>query len=569
MSTIPSGLTARQMRLRMQDKGTITKTGSLYMGGTDAVSYQDIGQTIPAVEVVELEASAQYYALCSQGNGSVLHYDQLDAVAIQPASITKDKLQYGCIVQYSANAKNSFNISYVSGNGVPDSIIFSTNNTSYTLGGNGLNTLSGIVHPDDPEDGASEKQVVQLRDQNANVLATWCKRYTLTEDRSHDIGNLMTVSYNRIGNIYYVDINTGSVQVNEPVYYGDQITVTFSNVQYYTVSCYYNNQSVMSGQTVTINAGGSFRCVALPRGYTLKLLPLGGDVSSVSIVRLSSNHPAANLGELVYNPDTGETVVFEDDVLQITGTCSNIDKQVVCSSQNAETSPSDTKVMPMNTPVVVNHTNFAIGPTTAYSANIYMNFSAEYKYYSLSLTIGDGVQNIKYRTASSYSWHTISSSQNVSIRSGDYVDLMFNPASGYIATEGYYKTSESYSTSHSDYYRIPHVRDNQTWKPEVYHDGSGSMSISASAVTSGSRRTYTLGVTNTTASTKFNLMNTNVNVSVYGTSINGGLSRTFTNTVRGLTPINDDYSYLHFYAGTNPYAAGSVHYGVVGPYNIS
>ena len=75
MSTIPSGLTAKQMRLRMLDKATITKTGSLYMGGTTAVSYQDVGTTISAYDIVELEAGAQYYPLISQGEGNILNYE--------------------------------------------------------------------------------------------------------------------------------------------------------------------------------------------------------------------------------------------------------------------------------------------------------------------------------------------------------------------------------------------------------------------------------------------------------------------------------------------------------------
>ena len=113
--------------------------------------------------------------------------------------------------------------------------------------------------------------------------------------------------------------------------------------------------------------------------------------------------------------------------------------------------------------------------------------------------------------------------------------------------------------------RAPACPDEVLRQHEVYHDGASKASVSATATTSGSRRTYSLTFTNA-SEYRENLMSTNVGVDVSGTSVIGGGSVAYSATVQGLTPIYDDYCYVHFYIGPNPYSAETIHYGVTGTY---
>ena len=99
MSTIPKGLRADRMRAHMEDKGLISQTGSLYMGGTVPITlYTTNTTTTSCYQTVELVPGSSGYVLCSQGSGQVLKYQELKEGSFAANIITKDKIGAGGIV---------------------------------------------------------------------------------------------------------------------------------------------------------------------------------------------------------------------------------------------------------------------------------------------------------------------------------------------------------------------------------------------------------------------------------------------------------------------------------------
>ena len=108
MSTIPAGLKAKDMRERMEDKATITLTGSLYVGGPTAVTYYNGANhtdPIDAVETVELFAGAAGLPLVSNGVEEIPSYQAIGTDSIRDDAVTKDKLGNGTVVNNSNTKK--------------------------------------------------------------------------------------------------------------------------------------------------------------------------------------------------------------------------------------------------------------------------------------------------------------------------------------------------------------------------------------------------------------------------------------------------------------------------------
>lgn len=550
MSKIPSGLTAKQMRLRMLDKATMRKTGSLYMGGSTVVSYQGVTDTI--YEIEELEAGNQYFPLLSQGENSVLHYSLISTTGLQDNSISKSKLGNGTIHLSTDGSRKDFNISYTTthSSDEPDSIVLSLGNDSYTIAPAQHKAMLQDIKQGSLVDCNAIK--VQI---NNNVEAVWCKSYTLTDNNSGY--GTSGVSYTRTGNLSCPRLNTGNIIPNENfnIFYDDRIIVNFSpKNEHYTVICVCtsgdDSYQVFDDDIINAKDNCFFDFRVQPDIYNIYF---NGDAGIDSYGVTLLNSPSTSI-PVPFELSSGNSI-YEGDTIQFHATAvSPVDYNVVCQSSSG----SPTRTYPLDTPITVDHDML-----TFVNNNINLVYQSVRKVYNLTLTLNTGVASIRYRQSiGDTSWHTITSTQTVQINSGANVELQFTPASGYIATEGFYKVTTSYGSS----YKIAHMRSNQSWTPTVYHQGQGIASVTASASTSGSRRTYTLVYTNNSALDRQKLMSTNVGVSINGATVNGGMSRTFTNTVQGTTPITDDYCYVHFYVGNNPYAADTIHYGVVGTY---
>ena len=89
-SKIPAGLSAKTMRLRMEDKATLKRIGSLYVG---------TGYTIEGEQTTELEPGTKGYPLVVKAGAADvgIGYEPLTATGIASGAVTTDKIASGAV----------------------------------------------------------------------------------------------------------------------------------------------------------------------------------------------------------------------------------------------------------------------------------------------------------------------------------------------------------------------------------------------------------------------------------------------------------------------------------------
>ena len=89
-SKIPAGLSAKTMRLRMEDKATLKHIGSLYVG---------TGYTIEGEQTTELEPGTKGYPLVVKAGAADvgIGYEPLTATGIASGAVTTDKIASGAV----------------------------------------------------------------------------------------------------------------------------------------------------------------------------------------------------------------------------------------------------------------------------------------------------------------------------------------------------------------------------------------------------------------------------------------------------------------------------------------
>lgn len=569
MGTIPFDplhpLTAKQMRKRMEDKATIANPGSMYTWGSAGVTK-------------ELPLGLAGLPLVSNGDDHDLSYSPLTNVAFADGAVTKEKLGVGTIVQKNGNNKKSFDVSAIAGqtSGTPDKIKIVFSNVTYSLG-NGYNTMKFM----DETNTYVEYPVVKFIDGNNNE-SVWCKQFTLTEQKpSYGVDS---ITYNRTSNNYCPLMGQAAILPDGSVYYGDNITVSYTAAPYYTMEGSCNGSPIASGGSVTVASNVNVQFNAVPDRYTLQLSTesnSGLTSDTIIVTRISSNKQGAPLG--VLTPTSSETrhaqyEVYEDDVIQLSTTApiDTRDKYLKCTNDSSTQGGGQANVnIPVNTPITVNHSTFVFN--WIYHTTFHLTFNVLYIQRKLTLTLNTGVKNIMYRQSTRSGWTTVTSSTIVDIDSGADVDLCFTPDTGYIGNETYYvyQTGNS-ATWATKYYTIYRMRTNQSWTPIVIHTTS-QVYVHATYTGSGTNHpTCSLVVTNN-MSERIYLYSTDAPLisdsTIRGTSLIGGASRTFTATGTGQSttgPSDGDPVFLHCWTGgSSPLAPGTVHYGVVGTITVS
>lgn len=118
---IPAGLSAKTMRLRMENKNMLTKIGSLYVG---------TGYTIEGEQTDELVPGTKGYPLVVKAGASDagIGYEPLTATGIASGAVTTDKIGDGAITsaKFASNAKAP-QASYSEVSGRADTSIFVEN----------------------------------------------------------------------------------------------------------------------------------------------------------------------------------------------------------------------------------------------------------------------------------------------------------------------------------------------------------------------------------------------------------------------------------------------------------